>query len=248
MYTLTAKNITFFIMNQNDKKSLKNIRVPKPNMDFDFKEDPTWRIFRIMSEFVDGFQFLSEFKNEVTFFGSARLGSSHPYYGMARELGLKLSKAGFTIITGGGPGIMEAGNRGAQEGKNGESVGLNIQLPREQRTNKYVSKGLGFHYFFTRKIMLSASAQAYVFFPGGFGTLDEFFEIVTLIQTGKIASPIPVILMGREFWEPLLSWIEKEVQGKLKAIEKKDQNIYQLVDSTTQAYDIIIKSKPRKFF
>lgn len=235
-------------MNQNDQKLQKNIRVPKPNMDFDFKEDPTWRIFRIMSEFVDGFQFLSEFKNEVTFFGSARLGSRHPYYIMARKLGAKLSRAGFTIITGGGPGIMEAGNRGAQDGKNGESVGLNIQLPHEQRTNKYVAKGLGFHYFFTRKIMLSASAQAYVFFPGGFGTLDEFFEIITLIQTGKIASPIPVILMGKEFWEPLLAWIEKEVHGKLEAIEKKDQDIYQLVDSVTQAYDIIIKSKPRKFF
>jgi uncharacterized protein (TIGR00730 family) len=235
-------------MNQNDQKPQKNIRVPKPAMDFDFKEDPTWRIFRIMSEFVDGFQFLSEFKNEVTFFGSARLGSRHPYCVMARQLGKKLSRAGFTIITGGGPGIMEAGNKGAQEGKNGESVGLNIQLPREQRTNKYVSKGLGFHYFFTRKIMLSASAQAYVFFPGGFGTLDEFFEIITLIQTGKIASPIPVILMGRDFWDPLLAWIDKEVQGKLEAIQKKDQDIYQLVDSVNQAYDIIIKSKPRKFF
>lgn len=235
-------------MDQNTQESQKRIRVPQSSAGFDFKEDPTWRIFRIMSEFVDGFQFLSEFKNEVTFFGSARLGSRHPYYIIARKLAKKLARAGFTIITGGGPGIMEAGNRGAQEGKNGESVGLNIQLPREQRTNKYVVKGLGFHYFFTRKIMLSASAQAYIFFPGGFGTLDEFFEIITLIQTGKIAKPIPVILMGKEYWGPLLAWIDVEVRETLHAVEKKDTEIYTLVDSVEEAYNIIRQSKPRKFF
>ncbi|MEK9165397.1 MAG: TIGR00730 family Rossman fold protein [Patescibacteria group bacterium] len=223
-------------------------RVPTSTAGFDFEEDPTWRIFRVMSEFVDGFQFLSEFKKEVTFFGSARFSSEHKYYKMSNELGRKLSKAGFTIITGGGPGIMEAGNKGATEGKNGESVGLNIQLPYEQRINKYVKKGIGFHYFFTRKVMLSASAQAYVFFPGGFGTLDELFEIITLIQTRKIMEKIPVILIDKEFWHPMLKWIKQTIYQKNQAINQKDLRIYTLVDSVKQAYDIIIKSKERKFF
>lgn len=223
-------------------------RVPTSTAGFDFEEDPTWRIFRVMSEFVDGFQFLSEFKKEVTFFGSARFQAWHKYYKMANELGRRLSKAGFTIITGGGAGIMEAGNKGATEGKNGESVGLNIQLPYEQRINKYVKKGIGFHYFFTRKVMLSASAQAYVFFPGGFGTLDELFEIVTLIQTGKIMEKIPVILIDKEFWQPMLKWIKQTVYQKNKAINQKDLKIYTLVDNVDQAYDIIVKSKERKFF
>jgi uncharacterized protein (TIGR00730 family) len=215
---------------------------------FDFQEDPTWRIFRIMSEFVDGFQFLSEFKKEVTFFGSARYEMKSEYYRMAEDLAKKLSVAGFSIITGGGPGIMEAGNKGAAEGKNGDSVGLNIQLPYEQRVNKYVKKGIGFHYFFTRKVMLSASAQAYVFFPGGFGTLDEFFEIITLLQTKKITEMIPVILMGQEFWEPLLKWIEDEVYKRNKAVDAEDLKLYRLTNSVEEAYKIILKSKERKFF
>jgi len=223
-------------------------RVPTSTAGFDFKEDPTWRIFRIMSEFVDGFQFLSEFKKEVTFFGSARFNQQHKYYKAANQLAKRLSKAGFTIITGGGQGIMEAGNKGAVQGSNGESVGLNIQLPYEQRINKYVKKGLGFHYFFTRKVMLSASAQAYVFFPGGFGTLDEFFEIITLIQTKKILERIPVILLGKEFWQPLLGWIDEFMYQKNKAIDAEDRKIYTLVDDVEQAYQIIIKSKQRKFF
>lgn len=224
-------------------------RVPQPTIGFDFKEDPTWRIFRIMSEFVDGFQFLSEFKREVTFFGSARFDSKSDYYKIAEQLAKRLSERGFTIITGGGSGVMEAGNKGAVEGKNGESVGLNIQLPYEQRVNKYVRKGIGFHYFFTRKVMLSASAQAYIFFPGGFGTLDEFFEIVTLLQTKKITEHIPVILMGKEFWQPLLTWLEEVVFEKHKAIDKGDlSSLYTLVDSVEEAYKIIIKSKERIFF
>ena len=223
-------------------------RVPTSTAGFDFKEDPTWRIFRIMSEFVDGFQFLSEFKKEVTFFGSGRFAPGHKYYKLANKLAKRLSQAGCTIITGGGPGIMEAGNKGAVEGQRGESVGLNIQLPYEQRINQYVKKGIGFHYFFTRKVMLSASAQAYVFFPGGFGTLDEFFEMITLIQTKKILEKIPVILVGLEFWQPLLKWIDEFMYQKNKAIDAADRKIYTLVDSVDKAYQIIIRSKERKFF
>ncbi|MBI4360055.1 MAG: TIGR00730 family Rossman fold protein [Candidatus Jacksonbacteria bacterium] len=221
--------------------------MPPPTSGFDFKEDPTWRIFRIMSEFVDGFQFISELKKSVTFFGSARLGPKNKYYTLSQNLAEYLSNAGFNIITGGGPGIMEAGNRGAREGKKGESVGLNIQLPKEQRENPYVSKGMGFHYFFTRKVMLSASAQAYVFFPGGFGTLDEFFEIITLIQTNKISGPVPVIAIGEEFWRPLHQWIKKFMM-EWNMIAKKDAEIYTITDSADKAFDIISKSKERHFF
>jgi uncharacterized protein (TIGR00730 family) len=223
-------------------------RVPHPTAGFDFTEDPTWRIFRIMSEFVDGFQFLSEFKKEVTFFGSARFSKRHPLCKLAEKLARRLSKEGFTIITGGGPGIMEAGNKGAVAGEKGVSVGLNIQLPYEQRVNKYVSKGIGFHYFFTRKVMLSASAQSYVFFPGGFGTLDEFFEIVTLIQTGKIKEKVPIVLIGKDYWRPLLEWIEEKVYKDYAAVDKEDLQLYTLVDTVDEAYEIIINSKERTFF
>lgn len=236
-------------MPTHKKKSLDPLakRIPPPTSGFDFKENPTWRIFRIMSEFVDGFQFISELKKEVTFFGSARLGPENKYYALSFSLAHRLSEAGFSIITGGGPGIMEAGNRGAREGKNGESVGLNIQLPKEQRENPYVSRGMGFHYFFTRKVMLSASAQAYVFFPGGFGTLDEFFEIITLIQTRKISGSVPVIVMGEEFWRPLDKWI-KDFMVRWDMIAAKDVKIYTITDSVDHAFDIISRSKDRHFF
>lgn len=236
-------------MPTHKKKSLDPLakRIPPPTSGFDFKENPTWRIFRIMSEFVDGFQFISELKKEVTFFGSARLGPENKYYALSLSLAHRLSEAGFSIITGGGPGIMEAGNRGAREGKNGESVGLNIQLPKEQRENPYVSKGMGFHYFFTRKVMLSASAQAYVFFPGGFGTLDEFFEIITLIQTRKISGSVPVIAIGEEFWQPLDKWIKK-FMVRWDMIAAKDVKIYTITDSVDQAFDVISRSKDRHFF
>lgn len=235
-------------MKKNTSAPNASKRIPRSTAGFDYADDPTWRIFRIMSEFVDGFQFLSILEKEVTFFGSARYNPQHEHYKTAYNLGLKLSKAGYSIITGGGPGIMEAGNKGAVEGKSGDSVGLNIQLPSEQRVNKYVKKGMGFHYFFTRKVMLSASAQAYVFFPGGFGTLDEFFEIITLLQTKKIIERIPVILIGRTFWEPLLGWIEKEMYERNNAIEKEDMKIYRLVDTIDEAFNIIVQSKERNFF
>ncbi len=206
----------------------------------------TWRIFRIMAEFVEGFQFLSEFKREVTIFGSARTPESDHWYKESRNLGRMLAECGFTVITGGGPGVMEAANRGAFEA-GGASVGLNIQLPREQRANPYITRGRGFHYFFTRKVMLAASAQAYVFFPGGFGTLDEFFEMVVLIQTGK-AQKIPVVCVGREFWEPLDGFVRKVMAAKFKAVDVSEIEYYTIVDSAKEAFKIVETSTERTFF
>jgi uncharacterized protein (TIGR00730 family) len=209
-----------------------------------FTENINWRIFRIMAEFVEGFEFLSQLHKEVTFFGSARAMPDNRYYKIARELGGRLGKEGYTIITGGGPGIMEAGNRGAFEA-GGNSVGLDIQLPTEQRRNKYVQQSKGFHYFFTRKVMLSASAQAYVFFPGGFGTLDELFEVVTLIQTGKMSDHVPVILVGKEYWAEMLGWIRKTMGEKYHFVESTEIDILRVVDSVDEAYDIINKTHER---
>lgn len=213
---------------------------------FDFAEDVNWRIFRIMAEFVEGFEFLYPLRKEVTFFGSAALGESSPWYEEARTLGRLLGEAGYTVITGGGPGIMEAGNRGAYEA-GGESIGLNIELPLEQRRNPYVKRGIGFHYFFTRKVMLSASAQAYVFFPGGFGTLDEFFELSTLVQTAKMER-VPIICVGQEYWGPLDEWIRSSLLLRFKTISPSDIAIYKVVNTAREAFAVIKKSKERKYF
>ncbi len=207
----------------------------------DFRETFQWRIFRIMAEFVDGFQFIADFKKSVAIFGSARFSSKNPYYQEARKLTKLLAQAGYSVFTGGGPGIMEAANRGAFEA-GGQSVGLNIQLPEGQRINKYVKKPIGFHYFFTRKVMLASACCGYVFFPGGFGTLDEFFEMVTLIQTKKLPQPVIVIAVGKKYWQPLFDWLENEVYKKYKAIDKKDLEIFHLVDKAEEAFKIIQKS------
>jgi len=200
--------------------------------------DPSWRILRIMSEFVDGFTFLADVEHSVTFFGSARLPEDHPYYQLARDMGRALASHGFSVVTGGGPGIMQAGNQGAKEG-GGNSVGLNIQLPREQRINPYVRHSMSFHYFFSRKVMLDFSAEAFVFFPGGYGTLDEFFEVITLIQTGKIDHDVPVIMMGSAYWEPLAHWIKSVLLDELHAIAPGDLEIWTLTDDVDEAVRII---------
>ncbi len=223
----------------------------------DFRSSFHWRVFKVMAEFVDGWQFLADYKSIVTFFGSARLAEGEKWCEEARKLGKELALLRHDIVTGGGPGIMEAANRGAHEAHEdsraqnmsadavGDSIGLNIKLPFEQRINAYVDKAVAFHYFFVRKVMLSYYSQAYVFFPGGFGTLDELTEIITLIQTKKIKSHVPVILVGKEFWEPFLAWVDKTVLGKFNAIDEADRKIYTLVDSAEEAL-AIIKATPER--
>ena len=226
-----------------DKRDANRIPLDKP---FDFHEDANWRIFRIMSEFIEGFEFLYPLRKEVTFFGSARFPEGSKWYEEARKLGRMLAEHQYTVITGGGPGIMEGGNRGAYEG-GGQSVGLDIELPTEQRRNAYVKKGIGFHYFFTRKVMLSASAQAYVFFPGGFGTLDEFFEMVTLIQTKKM-NPVPIVCVGKQFWGQLDEWSRNIMRDEYKTISPEDIDLYTIVDTAQEAFEIVQDSKERKYF
>ena len=208
----------------------------------DFRNTFQWKVFRIMAEFIDGFHFIANFKKTVSVFGSARLSPQNKYYREASKLGRLLAKAGYTMITGGGPGIMEAANKGAFE-SGGKSVGLNIQLPSGQKMNPYVKSPMGFNYFFIRKVILSFASQAYVFFPGGFGTLDEFFEMITLIQTKKIKKHIPIIVVGKEYWQPLLNWIKVELHQKYKTIDKKELEIIRLVDSAEDAFKIIKAKK-----
>jgi hypothetical protein len=209
----------------------------------DFTEQIHWKIFRIMAEFIEGFEFLSKFHKEVTFFGSARTNPKAKEYKQAVLLGKMCAKAGYTVITGGGPGIMEAGNKGAYEA-GGESVGLDIELPMEQRRNDFVTKAMGFHYFFTRKVMLSASAQAYVFFPGGFGTMDEALEMLTLVQTGKIPKSVPCIFVGKSHWKPFKKWVNDHLL-KDDYINKEDLKLMQIVDTPEEAFDIIQKTAER---
>lgn len=211
----------------------------------DFRETFQWRIFRIMAEFVEGFQFVTDFKKPVTVFGSSSFKEDNPDYEKARRFGELLAKEGFTTITGGGPGIMEAANRGAYE-NNGESVGINIQIEDGERANRYLKKSIGCYYFFTRKVMLSFGSSGYVFFPGGFGTLDEFFEMVTLIQTKKIPDDVVVVAVGKEFWEPLFSWIKSELCYKYQTIKEENLDIFKLVDTPEEAVEIIKEDFVRK--
>lgn len=213
----------------------------KFNKDYEIQD--LWRIFRIISEFVDGFEALKDIGPAVTFFGSSREKEGRKYYEEARKLAYKLAKKGFAIITGAGPGIMEAANRGAKEG-GGKSIGLNIELPRPQKPNPYVSILLNFRYFFARKVMFIKYAQAYVIFPGGMGTLSEFFEAINLIQTGRSA-PFPVILIGKDYWEGLNNWMWEECVRR-KYIYKKEMAIFHLVDNAEEAYSLILSYLEKK--
>jgi len=201
-----------------------------------FREDP-WRIFRIMSEFVDGFEVMSQVGPAVSVFGSARTTQQHRHYAMARRMGALLAERGFAVITGGGPGIMEAANRGADEA-GGKSVGLNIALPHEQVANPYANIRLDFHYFFARKVMFVKYACAFVCFPGGFGTMDEFFESMTLIQTEKVEA-FPVVLIGKAFWGKLAGWIENVMLGRNRYISPDDTKRFFMTDSLKEAVSII---------
>lgn len=221
----------------------EHVRVVKDFLDQSGDAVGSWRMFRIMGEFVSGFELLRRYGLAATIFGSARCGAGDDLYKAAEELGARLARSGYTIITGGGPGIMEAANVGAFKA-GGKSVGLNIDLPMEQRLNPYVTESGKFHFFFTRKVMLAFASEVYVFFPGGFGTLDELFEIITLVQTKKI-SPIPVILYGRKFWSPLIAWIDEYLLKQYGTISSGDRDIYRVVDSVDEAYAYIEKNVDR---
>ena len=202
----------------------------------DFKSADTWRVFRIMAEFIEGFEILSGVGKAVSIFGSSRVKPNDKYYKMAEELAGMLVKEGYAIISGGGPGIMEAANKGAFKA-GGKSVGLNIEIPREQKPNKFVKTLLNFRYFFCRKVMFVKYASAYVVFPGGYGTMDEFFEALTLIQTKRIKS-FPVILVGAEYWRELVEWINGELIRR-KYISKKDTNIFHVADTSQEVVEVI---------
>lgn len=201
--------------------------------------DP-WRVMRIQSEFVEGFGALAEVPPAVAIFGSARTPEDDRYYQLARELGGKFAEAGFAVVTGGGPGIMEAANRGAMEA-DGYSIGLGIELPYENSMNAWIDLGINFRYFFIRKTMFVKYSQAFVCMPGGFGTLDELFEALTLVQTKKITK-FPIVLVGKDFWQPLVDWISGPLleTGKVSA---GDLDLLHLTDDVDEAVNIVVASR-----
>lgn len=198
----------------------------------------SWRIFQIMAEFVEGFEQLATISPSVSIYGSARMKPDNPYYQMTEELAYRLSEAGFSIVSGGGPGLMEAANKGGFRGKS-KSIGLNISLPHEQSGNPYQDISLNFRHFFSRKVMFVKYASAYVVMPGGFGTLDELAEVLTLMQTGK-SRRFPIVLMGATFWEPLINWFKETLvaQGTISA---KDLDLFQVTDDIDEVIDIIFR-------
>ncbi|MDP7008481.1 MAG: TIGR00730 family Rossman fold protein [Phycisphaerales bacterium] len=198
----------------------------------------SWRVLRIQGEFVDAIDALCKIPPAVSVFGSARLPEENPHYKTAQECGKLLVKAGFAVITGGGPGIMEAANRGAFEAK-GVSVGLNISLPQEQNANPYQTVELDFRYFFIRKVMFVKYARGFIIFPGGLGTLDEFFESLTLMQTLKI-KPFPVVLVGSEYWTTLVDWMKTRLVDLFETIDENDLDLFRIVDDPADAVNIVL--------
>ncbi len=205
----------------------------------EMKTNDSWALFKIMSEFVTGYEVMGKIGPCVTIFGSARTKPDDKYYLIAEEIAAKVAKRGYGIITGGGPGIMEAGNKGAQRG-GGHSVGLNIELPFEQQNNPFIDqdKSIDFDYFFVRKVIFVKYSQGFIVMPGGFGTLDELFESLTLIQTHKIGR-FPIILVGHEFWDGIVDWIEKVMLKKFHNVSEEDLDLFTIVDTAQQAVDAI---------
>ncbi len=204
----------------------------------DFTQEDTWRVFRIMSEFVEGFETLSKIKNAVTFFGSSRINSHSKYYKLAEETAYLFARNGYAVMTGAGPGIMEAANKGAYKA-GGESIGLNILIPKEQVPNKYVKTLLEFRYFFCRKVMFAKYSKAFLVFPGGYGTLDELFESLALIQTQRIRK-FPIILFDNKYWQGLIEWLKSKTLEK-KMIDKNDLNLFHIVETPREALQRVKK-------
>ncbi len=224
-------------MTSEDRKIREKLQQKTWN---EIKTNDSWAIFKIMSEFVEGYEKLSKIGPCVSIFGSARTKPDHKYYKLAEEVAFKLTQNGFGVITGGGPGIMEAGNKGARRGK-GTSVGLNIELPFEQHDNPWIDsdKNLEFDYFFVRKVMFVKYSQGFVVMPGGFGTLDELFEAITLIQTNKIGR-FPIILVGTKFWGGLLDWVKNTLLEEGN-ISPKDLDLFRVVDTADEAIEHLNK-------
>lgn len=231
------------------KKPTKIINLPEAKLSHakltkqDIEHASKLRVSRISREFSRGFKFIKKYPKSVSFFGSARFKEDNEHYKKARVIAKKLSSEGYTIVTGGGPGIMQAGNHGAHDA-GGNSVGLNIRLPMEQVINPYVKESVDFYYFFSRKVALSFSAEAYLYFPGGFGTLDEFFEILTLVQTHKIPK-VPIILVGSDFWNPLNDFIKKHLLERHCSIDPEDINLYKITDDDDEIINIV-KNAPMR--
>lgn len=224
------------IMNKEEKKLRRALDSKSWN---EIKTKDSWQIFKIMSEFVDGYDTMAKIGPCVSIFGSARTTDENPYYQLAEEIAFKLTQNGYGVITGGGPGIMEAANKGAKKGE-GKSVGLNIELPFEQSANPYIDndKLINFDYFFVRKVMFVKYAQGFIVLPGGVGTLDELFEAITLIQTKKIGK-FPIVLVGKSFWGGLIDWIKEVMLKKEKNISPEDLNLFSVVDTADEALEIV---------
>ena len=229
------------LVDQKDSNPVTNPLFIEPKVDpltiDELDEAIQKRMSVIEAEFKAGFDFIKRYPKTVSFFGSARIGSDNPHYQKARDLAKLLAEKNYAVVTGGGPGIMEAANRGALEA-GGRSLGLTIKLPEEQKTNLYLTDSVAFYYFFVRKVCLTFSAEAFVYFPGGFGTLDEFFEIITLIQTNKIPKA-PIILVGADYWRPLDQYIKNELYEKHRAISEMDTNLYYILEDEKEIIDLI---------
>lgn len=224
--------------NENSQESNEGNPLDGKNWS-EIKSNDSWAIFKIMAEFVNGYEKLAKIGPCVSIFGSARTKSDQPEYKLAQEIAFKLTQKGYGVITGGGPGMMEAGNKGAQRG-GGTSVGLNIELPMEQEPNPYIDqdKNLNFDYFFVRKVMFVKYSQGFIVMPGGFGTLDELFEAITLIQTFKI-SRFPIVLVGSDFWSGLIDWIKDVLLNREKNVSPSDLELFSIVDTSEEAVQVI---------